>query len=569
MKITTKAAAAIIGLVFAGSAVKAQSLDDAKKAITAEQYQKAKSMLKNLTVTQADKDENYFYLGWVYLLQDEADSAKAVFTKGIAVNAKSSLNYVGLGAVALLDKDRATATSDFNQALSFAAKKDSKPYVYIGLSYLLGHGSGPVVVSPADAQAAIDILTKGQLVNPKDPDVDLALGNAYLSQLKSTDAYNQYTNAQSLDPRSAAADVGLGVVSRYSNNYTDAEANFQAALVIDPNFGPAYREWAETDLRWGLQDPKMAAKKQEAVTHYQKYLSLTDMSVESQMRYADFLIFAHDPADYQILQTVATNLSKSANTNLKVYRYIAMSAYENKDYPAGLAAMNTWMTKADPKRITPEDYLYLGRLQIASKQDSLGVQNLRKAYSLDSTDADVFEEIAKSDYYNKKFKDAAADYVKYIQKTPNAPLNDYLDEGLSYYKEFTTQYYSTATPKPTPDTSLLTKADTLFSYIQHKAAAPSATVALYQARERDFKEVDRNNIKGLAKPYYEQYLALITAKGIKDNEKPFLAEAYDYLARYYDLVAKDPAKALENYTNTLTYEPTDQEALAYIAKHKK
>ena len=30
------------------------------------------------------------------------------------------------------------------------------------------------------------------------------------------------------------------------------------------------------------------------------------MSVESQMRYADFLIYAHDPADYQILQTVAT-----------------------------------------------------------------------------------------------------------------------------------------------------------------------------------------------------------------------------------------------------------------------
>ena len=34
MKITTKVAAAIIGLVFIGSAVKAQSLDDAKKQLT-------------------------------------------------------------------------------------------------------------------------------------------------------------------------------------------------------------------------------------------------------------------------------------------------------------------------------------------------------------------------------------------------------------------------------------------------------------------------------------------------------------------------------------------------------
>ena len=525
-------------------------------------------MLKNLTVTQADKDENYFYLGWVYLLQDEADSAKMVFTKGVGVNAKSSLNYVGLGAVALLDKDRPTATSDFNQALSFAAKKDSKPYVYIGLAYLLGH-NGNTIVAPADADAAIAVLTKGQVINPKDPDLDIALGNAYLSQLKSSDAYTQYENALSLDPKSAAADVALGVISKYANNYETAEQNFQAALVIDPNFGPAYREWAETDLRWALGDPKMAAKKQEAVQHYQKYLSLTDMSVESQMRYADFLIYAHDPADYQILQTVATTLSKSASSNLKVYRYLGYAAYENKDYANGLTALNVWITKADPKRIIGEDYLYLGRLQIATGNDSLGVQNLRKAYDLDSTQADVFEEIAKSDYTHKKYLDAANSYKMFIQKSRNATLNDYLVEALSYYKQFTTEYYSTVTPKPVPDTSLLTKSDTAFSYIQHKASAPVAIVALYQAREQDFKEPDRNNIKGLAKPFYEQYIALATAKGLKDSDKPYLAEAYDYLGRYYDLVAKDPAKALDNYTSALTNSPTDAEALAYTAKHKK
>jgi hypothetical protein len=83
--------------------------------------------------------------------------------------------------------------------------------------------------------------------------------------------------------------------------------------------------------------------------------------------------------DYKTLQTEATALSKSANTNLKIYRYLAYSAYENKDYPAGLTAMNTWVTKADPKRIIPRDYVYLGRLQIASKQDSLGIGSLRKA----------------------------------------------------------------------------------------------------------------------------------------------------------------------------------------------
>ena len=75
MKIISKIAAAGLSLVFIGSSVFAQSLADAKKAIDAEQLQKAKSMLKNLVVTQSTKDENYFYLGWVYIKEEDADSA--------------------------------------------------------------------------------------------------------------------------------------------------------------------------------------------------------------------------------------------------------------------------------------------------------------------------------------------------------------------------------------------------------------------------------------------------------------------------------------------------------------
>src|ERR1700759_1137695 len=98
MKVINKTSAAVLGLILIGSSVFAQSLPDAKKAIDAEQYQKAKSMLKNLTVTQPTKDENFFYLGWVYIKQDYADSAKTAFEKGLAVNPKSGLNKAGLGA---------------------------------------------------------------------------------------------------------------------------------------------------------------------------------------------------------------------------------------------------------------------------------------------------------------------------------------------------------------------------------------------------------------------------------------------------------------------------------------
>ena len=168
MKMTNKIAAAGFGLLFTGTSVFAQSLDDAKKAIDAEQYQKAKSMLKNLTVTESTKDENFFYLGWVYLKQDYADSAKAVFTKGIAVNPKSALNYAGLGrGVRMLKKIIQQPQPTLTQQYRLPVKRMVRPFQYIGLAYLLpisGQAVGPngSAVSPADANCRNSGFEPGQ-----------------------------------------------------------------------------------------------------------------------------------------------------------------------------------------------------------------------------------------------------------------------------------------------------------------------------------------------------------------------------------------------------------------------
>jgi tetratricopeptide (TPR) repeat protein len=562
MKMISKISKIVLGLTLVGSSVFAQSLADAKKAIDAEQFQKAKSMLKNLTVTQANKDENFFYLGWVYILQEYPDSAKAIFNKGIAVNPKSALNYAGLGAAAFLDKDKAGATTNFNQAVSLAGK-DSKPYLYVGEAYLLNSEDGKVPA--ADANAAIAVLTKGKSVNAKDAEILVALGDALRTQSKNTEALANYQAALELDPKLAHAKVATGVIWKYANNFESSETEFKAALALDPNYGPAYREWAETDVRWAFNDPRSAsAKIKEATEQYKKYLSLTDMSLESRLRYADFLLLS---GDFKTLQTEAAALSGSANNNLKVYRYLGYSAYENKDYPAGLTAMNTWITKADPKRIIPRDYVYLGRLQIATKQDSLGIGSLRKALEIDTNQVDVYPEIAKALYGQKKYLEAGDTYTAYLAKSNKATLNDHLSQGLSYYKAFTDQYFSTAKPKPVPDTMLLIKADSAFSYIQHKASAPVPVVALYQARVNDFKEPDRNTSKGLAKPYYEQYIALQSAKTTNtDADKGFLAEAYAYLGTYYEYKEKNDAKAAENYGKAKEFDPANKQAAAYFSR---
>lgn len=552
MKMINKISKLLLALILVSSAVSAQSLEDARKAIDAEQYQKAKGMLKNLTVTQATKDENFFYLGWVYILQDYTDSARTVFNKGIAANPKSALNYAGLGVAAFVDKDRATATTNFNQALALAGKV-TKPYAYVGRGYLMAPVNDRV--APADAEAAIAVLNKAKALNPKDVDVLLALGEAYRTQSKNTEALSNYQAALSIDPKLASAKVATGVIWKFANNFESSETEFKAALAIDPNYGPAYREWAETDVRWALSDPKMASVKvKEAVEQYRKYLALTDMSEESQLRYADFLVYA---GDWKTLQTVATDLSKTTK-NLKVFRYLMYAAVENKDYPAALAAGGTWTTKADPKRVIARDYLYYGRAQIASAQDSLGIGSLQKAYALDTTQADVYSEIGKSLFAQKKYEKAGDAYRMYLSKSHKGTLNDYLREGMSYYFAY---------DAVKPDTMLLTKADSAFSYISQKATTPVAAVILYRAYVADSKDADRNNIKGLAKPYYEQYITVQSAKSpLTDGDKRNLANAYAYLGTYYEYKEKDDAKAAENFTKARENDPANKQADAYFKR---
>lgn len=549
----------LLGLLTMVMPVLAQSTNEAQQAIDAEQYQKARQQLQQLIVKEPAKDENYFYLGWVYVLQDYPDSAKVVFGKGITADPKSALNYVGLGIVAKLDKDDIGMLANFEKATSLAGKSD-KPYIYMAKAYLLN--------PTPKTDLALNTLTKAAKSGAKDPEYFLTMGEIYHSKLDNNNAYANYSQAQVLDPKSARTNVVIGSLWKQANNFEDATQKFKDALVINPNYGPAYRELAETDLRWALTDPKVASVKvKEGADYYKKYLDLTDRSAESEMRYADFLIQA---GDYQGLEQVANDLAKSSKSNLRIYRYMGYAGYENKNYQAGLDALQKFIKEADVKRVIPRDYLYLGRLQLKTNQDSLGIINLNKAVELDSTFDEAYNDIAGSLYAKKKYIAAGDAYKKYIEHSHHVRLTEYFREGMSYYYGYSDQYYKSSSDKgaATPDSTLLAKADSAFSYIQQKTITkPVGDVLLYRARIKDLEEKDRNNIAGLAKPLYEQYITLETVNAPTDERtKKNLAEAYAYLGSYYAYKEKDDNKAIENFKKASEIYPDNKQAKAYLAQ---
>lgn len=543
-----KAVKMTLGLILVGSAVFAQSLTDARKAIDAEQYQKGKAILNSLTSAQPTNAENFFYLGNLYLTTspiyirpDYIDSAKTAFSKGIAANDEYALNYVGLGAVDLARK--ASPKANFDKALSLTKKKDHLTDLYIGRAYV----NAPVPM----VNEGLVHLEKAKLLNDKDAQLYLVLGDAYRSLQKNGEAFSAYRSAFDLDKTFLRSKVELGKINKMSKAFPEANEEFNSVIALDANYAPAYRELAETYYLWAWDSKKeYADRMQKALQFYEKYMDLTDRSLDSRLRHADFLFLAKD---FKSLEREANEMAKLDKVNPRVLRYLAYSAFENGNFASTAQALKEFISKVEPSRIISQDYLYLGRAQM--KDTSMlaeGMINITKAVELDSTNAAVMSEIAQSLYKARKYIDAAKAYEIAI-KNPERSLLDYYYLGMSYY--FTYGDQKAANLNPPKD--LLVKADTAFSYLVQRSPT---TQAGWQYRGRINRLLDdENDSQGLAVPFYQRYVELVTV------EKPELAakssvgliEAYNYLGSVAARKDGDNVKAKEYFDKVLALDPAN------------
>jgi tetratricopeptide (TPR) repeat protein len=279
----------------------AQDVNEAKKAIDAEQYQKAKTILKSLISSTPDEGKNYFLLGDVYLTQTVQDSAALYFNKGLAAKNNASYNSIGLGNIDLNAGNASGAQAKFDAVEKDLKKKDVEQLVYIGRAYI--YSDNP------DYNKAIAALNKAIAKDPKYAPAFLNLGEAYYRNRDQNNAYKNYRIAYELDNSLLRAKLQLGVITKNTRAaFPEAIKAFDEIIKINPNYGPVYRELAETYYLWGTVD---AAKYKEytdkALQYYEKYMTLTDYSLDSRMRHADFLVLAKD---YKALEVEAQKMQQ-------------------------------------------------------------------------------------------------------------------------------------------------------------------------------------------------------------------------------------------------------------------
>lgn len=546
-----------LSLLFFGAA-SAQDVDQAKKAIDAEQYQKAKTILKSLIASSPDEGKNYFFLGDVYLKQTEQDSAAIYFNKGKEVKKNPEFNLIGLGQIDLNNGNTAAAQTKFAAVEEEMGRRDVDQLIYIGRAYIFSE--------KPDYKKAITVLNKAIAKDSKSAQAYLSLGDAYYGDRKQNEAYSAYRNALQYDSSLLRAKLQLAVITKNTRAaFPEAIKAFEAIVAADPNYGPVYRELAETYYIWGVVQPeKKPEYNAKALSYYEKYMTLTDYSLNSRMRHADFLLLT---GDYKALEAEAQKMQQMDKVNPRILRYLSYSLYENGKYKESSAAMREWIAKADPKRIIARDYLYLGLANLASSvgQDEQGnsiitdqaafdeaIANIKKAGETDINITAEFNTIGQK-LFKQKLYGPAAVVFEIATTNPDNP-NLFFD---SFYYAYSVYYDHVNKSDEDKKNNIenLKKADkSLLKVIELSPDAQDAH--LYRAKINRYINTDES-LGEMAKAY-DEYIRIVTAKGQAEinNQKNNLLDAYANAGAYYALT--DKAKATDYFNKALAIDPNDE-----------
>jgi tetratricopeptide (TPR) repeat protein len=532
---------------------RSQDLNQAKKAIDAEQFESAKSILKSIIAAKPTNGTADFYLGNIYLLQNNADSARIYYQKGLAGSEGTRLNNIGLGLIDLDNGNSVAAEEKFGLATKDLKKKDIEEYIFIGRAYTFS--------TKPDYKKALEYLNKAKLINPQDAQLNLALGNAYYGDKNQNEAYSAYRNAYAADNTLIRAKMQLGVLLKGAKAYTEAIKAYDEVVAINPNYGPVFRELAETYYLWGRNEPsKYRMYIDKALVNYEKYLTLTDYSLNSRMRHADFLVLA---GEYKALEAEANKMVELDKVNPRILRYLGISAYQNGNYDVAIKSLESFISDPANKTIA-FDYQTLGfaKIKKAIGEDGKNLDvalfdnailDVKKSAEMDANGLAMnISDIGKKVYELKLFKQAGAIYeIAVANKESKNYVLDNFYLGNSYY------FDNAAKEVAQRDKVSLQRADVAYGAVI-EASPKTQDAYLYRARTNSLLENDEMTIK-----YYNDYVAIVTEKGAEELAKPAvikkIIESYNTAGASY--ANTDKAKAIEYFNKTLTLDSANQYAL--------
>jgi tetratricopeptide (TPR) repeat protein len=511
-----------ISLMMLSQASFGQTLKEALILTDNEQYDLASDRYIQLLQKEPANGLYWFYYGENFFKNDQPDSAKYAYEKGLAADPGNPINLVGTGKLKLEQGNNADARKDFDKALTMSGPKTSLVQSEVAESFINTRNK--------DLSYAIKLLGNAIAVDAKNPELYILLGDAYSEQNNGTLAAENYNKALDLDKNAVKAIVHKGRLYKRSTNFEGAASEFESAIKLNPNFAPAHRELAEAYFKLR----KMDAAKLE----YKKYLELSKNNNSARMRYASFLFMS---GDYAEAQTEINQLSKIDSSNIGMLRLAAYNAYETGDIAKAKTTLDKVFKSTIENQRTAMDYEYNGKILLKEANDSAAAESFEKAYLMDTTKTDILTEMGNMYMKLKKYPEAVSAYERRVTNGRGLKSTDYFNLGRAYYfnKNFA-------------------QADTLFAKVVELLPTWPNGI-LWRAQTN--AQLDPDSKDGKAKPYYEKYIEVALADSANaDKYKSGLVESYKYLGGYYYLIDKKPEESKNYWKKVLELAPDDKQA---------
>ena len=522
-----------------GSALNAQTLDDAKKKTDNERYEFAAKDFRALVQASPANGEIYFFQGDNYLKSDDLDSAKLAWNKAYAVDPTNLYSIIGAGKALWYSGDTTAANVKFAEAIGTARKKNPE---------VLRQVAAPMIYAPIKSlNRAIGLLNEAVKIDSKNIEGHLLLGDAQieLNTTNATEAMKSYNDALELS-KTAKVIVRKAQVYQRARNYELANEMYKEAQVLEPNYAPAYRENAELNMQFNQSE--------NAIKNWEKYLQLNN-SDYARYRYASSLFTAKKYCD---AITEFEMLHSNKFENLYTQRLLAYSLYEcyagktdadTAFFQQGLNASNRFFKVTKKEDIIGLDYKYKGLLLNKLGKDSLGMIELNRAAKEDTTySTEIYSEIAKIHMANKEYELAIEAYNANLAKDSSSlSVGEYYELGRAYF--FGPKNYVLADS----------------AFVKVTKLTPNYAFA-YFWRARTNVQLDLKKETWAAKEHYEKFIETLSPEERVGVYKTYVIEGEKYLGDYYvNSSEKDKEKAKEAWNMVKELDPTDKQAKAFFA----
>ena len=426
---------------------------------------------------------------------------------------------------------------------------------------------------PADLDKQMKPFYKA---NRKNAENLVAFGREFLA-VKDTANAKTYANyaLEASKNKCAPAFLLLGDVEAISDNGGGAAAQYEQAIYVDPKNPEAYYKYANVyrkispsgavaklnELRQQRPDiavDALAGRIYYMSNEFDKALAAYDKADKNLMEERDLSDYAM-AAFFKAQNQKSLDIAKFGLTKKPRHaafnRLAFFNSTELKNYDDALMYADRLFNQSDSAKFSYYDYTYYGNALSGAKQPEKAIEMYQKALQQEDMDnkakrAGVIKQL--SDAYREKedYPNAIKFYKEYLDNIEKPSAND-----MAFLAGLYMQQGSTLSGDAQAE--VFKQADATYATLAEKFDGAAEYATFMRARVNG--QMDPDQSKGLAKPFYEKLVELIGPKTELDaTEKARLKESYHYLISYFFIQKDDKVTAKEYAAKMLTIDPENE-----------